>query len=152
MSICVTSVMPFAELKEKDGFFDCIEEYKKCCITQGAEPEEVPDFSPYEVMDKNGQIICMGIFVDERCVGFVGLIPCPCFHLGKPYLTVESLFIQKEFRGKCWLQVLKHIKQIAKEQYCCGVIISAQSGSRFDYALSLKYKPMNTLYWINVNE
>ncbi len=152
MSLCITSVMPFQELKEKDGFMECVEEYKKLCITEGVEPEAVFDFTPYEIMDMNNQIICLGIFVDEKCVGFAGLIPCPSHHLGKPFLTVESIFILEQYRGKCWSKTLKHIKEIAIDNCCCGVIVSAQSGSRFDYYMSLKYTPMNTLYWINVHD
>ena len=138
----------FEEIRNIYGFEECVEQYKRYCTNPEIKPEGKFNFEWYEKSNLN----CFVIVNDNRCVGFCSIICSYDPHLNCNFLAIESLYIQKRYRGKYWKEVFKKIKTIAKEKNCDGIFITAGAGSRFERYLSLQFEKVNSVFWISSKE
>lgn len=142
--------LPFSEIKKLDGFKQCVEEYKLCCVNPDVKPETDFDWTWYE--KSLAALDCFVVIHDGRCVGFCSVVCSYYPHLNVNFIGTESLFIQSKYRGKYWDKLLSTIKQFGKEKNCSGVMIGAGSGTRFEQYMKLKYPSVNTLFWVKIDD
>lgn len=142
--------LPFSEIKKLDGFKQCVEEYKLCCVNPDVKPKEQFEFYWYQELSDT--LNCFAVIHNGKCVGFCSFFPNYDPHLNCKVAVIESVFIKAEFSGKYWNALLKQVRTQAKQLDCTGVLISASANTKFEKYLSLKFKRTNSVFWISLNK
>lgn len=139
----------FEEIEKLKGFTDCVEHYKAYCTNPDLSPEVEFNYDWYR--RNAGVLHCFVVTHNSRCVGFGSMLPTYYPHLNKNILVTESLFIEKRYRGKYWIELLNKLKEFARDNNCGGIIIGAGVGTRFEKYMREKFPLVNTLFWVNIN-
>ena len=111
-------------------------------------PMHDPDWSLYEKMEAAGMIKLFGAFSEAKFVGFIVVLMSPLLHYSKQVATVESFYVEPEFRsygtGK---KLLRKAEDYARSLGSPVLYVTAPRDGRLEAALpSFGYKPTNTLF------
>ena len=138
--------VPVAVIFDAPNSADLIRAYAKECLIPDAEPQR----ATYEAMEKAGALQCFaaysyadfGDFVIGRdasalLIGIVSVIRASMPHSGQLVATVESLFVDPDYRGTgAGAKLLFAAEQYAEDSGCVALTCMARVGSTFDKVLS----------------
>lgn len=105
-----------------------------------------------KALEEVGALLALGVFDDERLVGYCVLILSPHLHYDITTATVDLLFLAEEYRrGRVGLEMIERANALAKERGAEGVTWAAKPDSTLDHILQRLYgEPVDKLYYARV--
>jgi ribosomal protein S18 acetylase RimI-like enzyme len=106
-----------------------------------------PQIQMYEAMERIGVAQCFGVYA-EKLVGFASLLMTVLPHYGKKVATVESIYVDPEYRPFVGKNLLLELENYAKDAGCVAILYSAPAESRFERMLTLRkdYRRSNSVF------
>jgi GNAT superfamily N-acetyltransferase len=87
----------------------------------------------YQVMEDSGLMKCFGLYDGPRVVGFASVLTSVLPHYGKLVATVESIFVDAEYRGGFGsAQLIRAIEAFAGASGCVVILYSAPAGGALE--------------------
>jgi GNAT superfamily N-acetyltransferase len=116
---------------------DLIRAYAKECLIPDAQPQRMT----YEAMERTGVLQCFAAYAGPEgaslLIGFVSVICAVMPHCGKRLATVESLFVEPDYRDTgAGVDLIAAAEQCAVNSGCLAITASARVDSAFDKVLS----------------
>lgn len=103
-----------------------------------------PQAEMYAKMEAANLMQCFGAYRDAELIGFasvlIGILP----HYGQRVATMESLYVDPEYRGYAGHTLLAAIENFASEADCVALLYSAPVGSKLERVLSLRASCIRT--------
>ena len=115
------------------------------CLVSDADPQR----AIYEAMEQAGVIRCFAARFGTQLVGFVSVLVTVMPHLGRRFATIESLFVDSDYRSTgAGDLLLDAADQCAADLACVGITGAAIRGSRLEKVLSRRsgYMPTHTMF------
>ena len=111
--------------------------YAKECLIPDAQPQRMT----YEAMERTGVLQCFAAYAGPEgaslLIGFVSVIRAVMPHCGKRLATVESLFVEPDYRYTgAGAGLIAAAEQCAADSGCLAITAAARVGSAFDKVLS----------------
>ena len=109
-----------------------------------------PDIDQYRKLAEAGALHCSALFDGGRMVGFVAILAVTYPHFSKVCATVESIFLDPDYRCKGGgALLLKAAREMAKGAGAVGLYISAPVGSRLArIARAKRWRNTNSVFFI----
>lgn len=112
-----------------------------------------PDTRFYQTMENLGRCFCVGVFDGEDMVGFAALLLNEHPHYSTSIGVCDALFVKREHRkGSVGLQLIRKVRELAKEKGAPGVYFSAPANSRLSTLFSRLFKETDRMYWAKSKE
>lgn len=93
-------------------------------------PDPEPKFDQYRLMERTGALYPLGVYYEEKLIGFAALLMPVIPHYGVVIAVTESIFVEKDFRRTgAGLKLIRTAERMAKEADAPGIIISANVNS-----------------------
>ena len=95
--VVIREALPLEILENvnSDYLFDCYAQESKGSLI----PTHKPDKELYLRLYETGALMVLGVFDQDKLVGFMSGITSIMPHYGEPATTIESIFVLKEYRG-----------------------------------------------------
>jgi GNAT superfamily N-acetyltransferase len=141
-------LISFADIFKAPNAKELFAEYAAECSIPAVGPVN-PQIELYRRMEQSGLSKTFGVFHEEQLIGFATLLRSPLPHYGVWAGTVESLFVMKDHRkGGAGRELIRFVKQYAKDAGCRVIFFSAKTGSQLEKLLYLmrEYEPTNTIF------
>lgn len=102
----------------------------------------------YEAMENAGVLQCFSVDDESGMVGFASLILTVLPHYGRKVATVESIYIEPEYRPIYGAELLRTLENHARREGCVVILFSACTESRLAQLLKLKsgYRHTNEVF------
>lgn len=103
------------------------------CLVPGAQPQR----AIYDAMERAGVIMCFAAYSGSILIGFISVICTVMPHLGKRVATIESVFVDSEYRSTgAGNLLLDAAEQYAVNAGCIAITEATLVGSGMEKILS----------------
>lgn len=140
--------VPVSEIFSCDGFDELVSEY----MSESGNPflPKNPDPDYYRQLEEKGGLSVIGVFSDNRLVGFGSFILTVVPHYSTVTASVESVFLSKPYRwGSNGLKLLDSIRNLAESKGAVGIYWGCRCGSRLEklFERQSRFTRMNTVFY-----
>lgn len=151
MSITVRPVTG-DELKNDPRLYILAVEYEK----EKANPELGAarwDVKTYEKLVKEGKYLPIGVYDEDKLVGYGGVLISVLPHYNKLVATIESIFLKKEYRkGRTGTKMVEELEKLASKAGAQGVYFTTGVGDKLSkLAPLIGYRPANEVFFKALN-
>lgn len=149
MNALVVKKCALAEVIDAPEFPQLAAEYEAECAMPGM-PSPIVKMAIYQQLEAAGALTPIGAWMNDRLIGFIGILYHTLPHYGVGLAVSESFFVRKAYRSTGAGIKLKQLgEEVARALGSSGLLITAPVGSSLDAMLSMsvKYRPASNAYF-----
>lgn len=120
---------------------------EECSIPAIGKPDPQPEI--YQMMEEAGLLKCFGLYDGPQLVGFASVLISVLPHYGKQVATVESLFVDREYRSNFGsAKLVKTVEAFSAASGCIVILYIAPAGGVLETTLGGHegYERTNSVY------